>query len=70
MLIQIAQFVQNSLPTQAAIGSLIAGYILRIVKTDKPLSISHLVADSLNQIAIIAKGVANFLDQIFPQNLK
>ena len=69
MLMQVAMFIQNSLPSQYTICAIVVEAVLRLVKTDKPLSIAHGIAQGLNYVAIIAIGVANFLDKVFPQNL-
>jgi len=69
MLVTIAQFVTNSLPSQVTIIGMILEFSLRLVKSDKPLSIAHGISAALNQIAIIAKGVADFLDKVLPQNI-
>ena len=68
MLAQIANFVQNSLPSQVTIGAIVCEMVLRLVKSPQPLSIAHGFAAGLTQIAIISKGVADFLDKVLPQN--
>lgn len=70
MLVSIANFVSQSLPSQVTIAGIVVEAILRMVKTDKPMSIAHGVSGALAQIAIISKGIADFLDKIFPQSLK
>lgn len=65
-LMQIAQSLQG----QVAIGAIIAEMIFRLIKTEKPLSIAHLVASTMHKAADIIKMVANFLDKILPQRTK
>ena len=70
MLLSIANFVSQSLPSQVTIAGIIVEAILRLVKTDKPMSIAHGISAALAQIATIAKGIADFLDKVFPQAIK
>lgn len=65
-IMQIAQSLQG----QVMIGAVIAEMIFRLIKTDKPLSIAHLVASSLHKVAEVCKMVADFLDKILPQRTK
>ena len=43
--------------------------ILRLVKTEKPLSIIHLIASILKKVGEIFQKLAELLDKIFPQRL-
>ena len=70
MLVTIANFVSQSLPSQVTIASIIVEALLRLTKTDKPLSIAHGIAAGMTQVATIMGGIASFLDKIFPQSLK
>lgn len=60
----------ESLSGQAAIGAIMIEAILRLIKSEKPLSIAHLIAGGLHKIADICAGLANLLDKVLPQRLK
>lgn len=52
---------------------IIAGVVefaLRFVKSEKPLSILHLVAAGARKVAKILESIANLLDKVLPQKLK
>ena len=69
MLDQIVHFV-SSLPGQTTVVAIIVEMVLRFVKTEKPLSIAYVVAQSIHKIADICSGIANFMDKVLPQKLK
>lgn len=62
--------IAHSLQGQVAIGAIIAEMIFRLIKTDKPLSIAHLIASTLHKIGNISEVIASFLDKILPQRTK
>ena len=62
--------IVHSASGQAGILAIALEMGLRLVKSEKPLSIAHLIAASLHKIADLSAGLANLLDQILPQNLK
>ena len=69
MLDQINSLI-HSASGQSAIIAIVLESALRLIKSEKPLSIAHLIAESLHKIADICAGLANLLDKILPQNLK
>jgi len=69
MLDQINSLI-HSASGQAGIIAIVLESALRLVKSEKPLSIAHLVADSLHKIADLCAGLANLLDKVLPQKLK
>ncbi|NDD53349.1 hypothetical protein EBZ39_05665 [bacterium] len=60
----------NSASAQAGMLAFLVEAVLRLVKTERPLSIAHLIAGGLHKIADICAGLANLLDKVLPQNLK
>lgn len=69
MLDQIQSFV-GSLSGQATIAAIVVEAILRLVKSEKPLSIAYVIADTIKKIGDIASKLGAFLDKILPQRLK
>ena len=69
MLDQISALI-HSASGQAGLIAIVLEAILRLVKSEKPLSIAHLIAEGLHKIADISAGLANLLDKVLPQNLK
>lgn len=61
MLDQIQNFL-NTLGGQAAMVTIVIEFALRLVKSEKPLSIAH-------GIAKLTRTIADFLDKVLPQNL-
>lgn len=59
----------TSLQGQATIGAIVAEVALRFFKTEKPLSIMHLIAIGCHKSSEILGGLADFLDKILPQKL-
>lgn len=62
--------IVQSAQGQTAVLAIVAEAALRLVKTDKPLSLAHVVAEGLHKVADLCAGLANLLDKILPQNLK
>jgi DNA-binding HxlR family transcriptional regulator len=69
MLVQAQAFV-NSLSGQATIAAIVVEAILRLIKSEKPLSIAYVIADSLKKIGDIASKLGAFADKVLPQRLK
>ena len=44
--------------------------VFRLLKTDKPLSIAHVVAASARKVSDALEILANILDKILPQRIK
>lgn len=70
MLNQIAMYVQNNLSAQVGVASIVIEMALRLVKSEKPLSIAYGIDAALKQIGSICSGIGAFLDKVLPQNLK
>jgi len=70
MLQQIADFVNHNLAASAGMVGLALELILRAVPTEKPKSILLAVSAAVDKLAEIISGVAKFLHNILPQNLK
>ncbi len=70
MLDQIGNFVSNNLPASIGIATVVLDMVLRLVKSDKPLSIARGAAVAMHKISKILSGMAEFLDKILPQNIK
>jgi len=60
----------HSASGQAGIIAVVLEADLRLLPSDKPLSIAHLIAASLHKIADLSAGLANLMDKVLPQNLK
>jgi len=69
MLDQISSVI-HSASGQAGIIAIVLDTLLRLIKSEKPLSIAHLIAGSLHKIADLCAGLANLLDKVLPQKLK
>jgi|GEM_PF-4383217 len=69
MLDQINSII-HSASGQAGIIAIVLEAGLRLIKSEKPLSIAHLISATLAKIADICAGLANLLDKVLPQNLK
>ena len=44
--------------------------LMRVIKTDKPLSIMHVVAKTMHLVGSGVAAVADFMDKILPQNVQ
>lgn len=44
-------------------------FVFRLIKTDKPLSIAHVIASGVRKVAALVEAVAGFLDKVLPQRL-
>jgi hypothetical protein len=69
MLDQALVFIK-SVSGQTTILAIVVETVLRLVKSDKPLSIAHAVAATISKIGDICSAVAALLDKVLPQNLK
>lgn len=69
MLDQINSII-HSASGQAGIIAIVLESALRLIKSEKPLSIAHLIAEGLHKIGDISAGLANLLDKVLPQKLK
>lgn len=69
MLDQIVNFV-HTLGGQTTIIAVVIETILRVTKSDKPLSIAHAISAVMHKVADIVGGIANLMDKVLPQNLK
>lgn len=50
--------------------ALVVEFVLRFVKSEKPLSVLYLVASSLKGLGNLFEAAGHFLDKILPQKLK
>ena len=55
---------------QAGVLAVVVEFLLRMVKSDKPLSIAYAVARLFRGVGLVATKAAEFLDRILPQKLK
>jgi hypothetical protein len=67
---QISAFLMSPPGYVGVIAALVIEMLMRVIKTEKPWSIAHLVAKGAHQIAALIKALAVFLDSVLPQNLK
>lgn len=56
--------------TVAATGAVIVEFVLRLLPSQKPLSIAHVVAGALQSIGVGLKKVGDLLDKVLPQTIK
>lgn len=45
-------------------------FILRMIKSEKPLSIAYLIADGFHAVGKLLDKVGEFLDKVLPQRTK
>lgn len=57
-------------PAIASVGALLVEAVLRLVPSEKPLSIMHVASKVLHVAAKVALGVGDLLDKVLPQNTK
>jgi hypothetical protein len=50
--------------------ALVLELILRLIPTQKPLSILHLIGEGSKKIGNLLLGIGNLLDKVLPQKLK
>lgn len=60
----------HSASGQAGIIAVVLEAALRLIPSEKPLSIGHVIAAALHKVADISAGLANLLDKVLPQNIK
>jgi hypothetical protein len=56
-------------PAVIAVLSMVIEAALRLIPSEKPLSLLHALAKLLHLIGDAANGVAGLLDKVLPQNL-
>jgi len=56
--------------SQAIVIAMIFEFGFRFAKTEKPLSIAHLIASTFNSLGSIFSKVGSLLDKVLPQKLK
>ena len=63
--------VVAALSNPLVIGTLavILEFTMRLVKSEKPMSIAHSVSRVLAQVAVGAKALAEFMDKVLPQSV-
>jgi len=77
LLNQIIEFIQNNLMAQAAILGGVLDFIMRLLKTEKPMSLLYVVRGAIEmgvafimKVADLGKAIIAFLDKLLPQRLK
>lgn len=50
--------------------ALVLEFLFRVIPSEKPLSILHLVAKGCRGVALVLGKVADVLDKVLPQKLK
>lgn len=60
----------NSAMAQYAVIAMVVEFILRLIPSEKPLSIAHLVGDFAKKIGNVLLMFGDLLDKILPQKLK
>lgn len=64
------KFIQENLLGASATIAIVLEFAFRLIKTEKPLSILHLVAGVAKKLADGFKLLGDFLDKVLPQKLK
>lgn len=67
---QAIKFIQDNLVGASATIAIVLEFAFRLVKTEKPLSILHVVAGAAKKLADVFKLLGDFLDKVLPQRLK
>jgi len=67
MLEQVMNFLNSG--AGITVGALVVEMSMRLIKTDKPMSILHAAGAILKQVSKVSQAVADFLDKILPQRL-
>lgn len=57
-------------PALLAVVTMALDALMRMVPTEKPWSIAHVVAATIRTVGHVATGVADFLDKVLPQKTK
>jgi hypothetical protein len=70
LLDQILNVIQNSLGAQVGVIAVVLDFALRLIKSEKPLSILHGIALGLSKVGKICSAAAAFLDKVLPQRTK
>lgn len=69
MLEQINAFI-STVTGQASIIALILDFAFRLIKTEKPLSIAYIIAETFHRVGSMLGGIGALLDKVLPQRLK
>ena len=67
---QAIKFIQENLLGASATIAIVLEFTFRLIKTDKPLSILHLIGSIAKKLADGFKLLGDFLDKVLPQKLK
>lgn len=70
MLDQILKFVSENLTASSFIVAGIIDFVLRMVKSDKPLSLAYVIADGAKKLGAIFSKIGEYMDKVLPQRLK
>jgi len=70
LLDQVIAFVNANLMPMVASAAIVVEIIVRLLKTEQPLSVAWVVQKILAKVAELAGKLAEFLDKILPQRLK
>ena len=60
----------NSAQGQSVVIAMVLEFALRLIPSEKPLSIAHVIANAAKKIGNILVSIGNLLDKVLPQNLK
>lgn len=69
MLDQILTFINHNMMSATGMIAVALEFALRMTKSDKPLSIIYLVADSIKKIGTICTAIGALSDKVLPQRL-
>lgn len=71
MLQQIVEGLSKALQAPVLVSVAVGlEFAFRMVKTEKPLSIAYLIADSFKKVGEICSKIAQLLDKVLPQRIK
>jgi DNA-binding HxlR family transcriptional regulator len=69
MLDQILNFINHNMMTATGMITVSIEFALRMVKSNKPLSIIYIVADGIKKVGAICNAIGVLLDKVLPQRL-
>lgn len=68
---KIIEFLKSASTSSILVGvAMMVEMVLRLIKSEKPLSILHLISAAMKKVAEICKMGAELLDKVLPQNTK
>jgi hypothetical protein len=64
------EMIQHNLMPAAGTMAVVLEMAMRIIPSEKPMSIMHVIADALKMIGKVCAAAGDLLDKVLPQKLK